>query len=200
MRYGASRATCAGMEMFASLFLVAAQLLFQTGVQDAESGKLERARLTLQTLVNTYPQDPLAPSAKAEIEVIELFQEGERLIQEGRFDAAAFTFHTLISVYPESPLVKQAEAAMQAAVRSQEDLNVRLIVRALDLSGLGLTARDTESLFTDREVRLAAGKAFDPRDVEQARMVLTEFLKAKVRTEVRMAGAHEVDVVLARVD
>ncbi len=188
------------MELFASLFLVAAQLLFQTGVRDAESGKLERARLTLQTLVNAYPRDPLTPSAKAEIEVIELYQEGQRLAGEGRFDAAEFTFHTLISVYPESPLVKQAEAAMQAAARAQQELNVRLTVRVLDLSGLGMSAHDTQSLFADRELRLAAGKAFDPRDVEQARLVLTDFLKAKVRTEVRMAGAHEVDVVMARVD
>jgi hypothetical protein len=188
------------MEMFACLFLVAAQLLFQTGVQDAESGKLERARLTLQTLVNAFPRDPLALTAKTEIEVIELYQEGQRLAGEGRFDAAEFTFHTLISVYPESPLAKQAEAAMQAAARAQQELNVRLTVRALDLTGLGLSAHDTQSLFADRELRLAAGKAFDPRDVEQARLVLTDFLKAKVRTEVRMAGAHEVDVVLARVD
>ena len=188
------------MEMFASLFLAAAQLLFQTGVQDAASGKLESARLTLQTLVNSYPRDPLAPSAKAELEVINLYQEGERLATEGRFDAAEFTFHTLISVYPESPLAKQAETAMQAAARAQQELNVRLTVHALDLTGLGLSDRAAQSLFDEHEVRLAAGKAFDPRDVEQARLALTGFLKAKVRTEVRMAGAHEVDVVLTRID
>ena len=162
MRYGDRRATWVGMEMFASLFLVAAQLLFQTGVQDAESGKLESARLTLQTLVNTYPQDPLAPSAKAELEVIKLYQEGERLAGEGRFDTAEFTFHTLISVYPESPLAKQAEAAMQAAARAQQELNVRLTVRALDLSGLGLSDRATQASSTDHEVRLAAGKSLRP--------------------------------------
>jgi len=187
------------MEMIASLFLVAAQLLFNTGVQDAESGQLERARLTLQTLVNTYPADPLVPDAKAQIEAIKLYEEGQKRLQEGRFDAAEFTFHTLLSVYPESPLVKQAEEAMHAAARSQQDLNVRLTVRAVDLDGVGLSAADTQKLFADREVRLAAGKAFDPRDVEQARLALTEFLGGQVRTEVRMAGAHEVDVVLARV-
>jgi hypothetical protein len=187
------------MQMIASLFLVAAQVLFQTGVQDVEAGKLDRARLTLQTLIDTYPEDPLAPDAKAQIDAINLYEEGLRRMREGRFEAAEFTFHTLLSVYPESPVAKQAEAAMHGAAQAQQELNVCLKVRALDLNGLGLSAGDTQKIFVDHEVRLAAGKPFDPRDVEQARLALTGFLGARVRTEVRMAGAHEVDVVLERV-
>ena len=87
---------------------------------------------------------------------------------------------------------------MHAAARSQQDLNVRLTVHTVDLTSLGLSPADAQKLFADREVRLAAGKAFDPRDVEQARLTLTEFFGGPIRTEVRMAGEHEVDVVLAR--
>lgn len=186
------------MQMIASLFLVAAQVLFNTGVQDVEAGRLERARLTLQTLINTYPYDPLVPDAKAQIEAIKLYEEGQDRLRQGRFEAAEFTFQTLVSVYPESSLVTPAEAAMHKAAQAQEELNVRLTVRAVDLKDAGLDAGEIRKLFADREVRLAAGKVFDPRDVEQARLALTEFLGSPVRTEVRTAGEHQVDVVLTR--
>src|SRR5579863_9706911 len=103
------------MVTIASLFLAAAQVLFTTGVQDAGTGKLDRARVTLQTLINTYPADPLAPGAKAQIEAIDLYQDAQQRMREGRYLAAAFTFQTLISVYPESPLVKQAEEGVRSA-------------------------------------------------------------------------------------
>ena len=202
------------MRTLASLFLLtvsaaampdAAQSLFDTGVKDVESGKFQRARLTLQTLINTYPEDPLAAEAKAEIDATRLYEEGQDRMRRGRFEAAEFTFQTLLSVYPESPLVKQAEEAMHAAAKAQDDLTVRLRVRGVDLTDVGLDAAEVQKCFTEGEVRLAAGRIFDPRDVEQARAAVTGLFadrgiaSAQIRTEVRMAGAHEVDVVLTRV-
>jgi tetratricopeptide (TPR) repeat protein len=185
-------------------FILAAQLLFDTGVKDVDSGKLERARLTLQTLVNTYPNDPLAAGAKDELNAIELFEEGQDRMRQGRYDAAEFTFETLLSVYPKSQLVPRAEAAMHAATQARA-LSVNLTVRAVDLKGAGVPAVQAEKRFAEREVKLAAGKPFDPRDVDQARMALIELLSetgsagAQIRTEARMAGAHEVDIVFTRV-
>ncbi|HWC95188.1 MAG TPA: tetratricopeptide repeat protein [Candidatus Sulfopaludibacter sp.] len=193
------------MTWAAVFFVLAAQSLFDTGVRDVETGKLERARLTMQTLVNTYPEDPLAAQAKAEINAIQLFQEGQERVRQGRFDAAEFTFQTLVSVYPESYLVKQAEAAMHAAAQARDALTVRLTVRSVDVSGAGLAAADIQKNFAEREVRLAAGKPFDPRDVEQARTALTGLLAehgiagAQIRTEARMSGEHAVDIVLTLV-
>lgn len=184
--------------MIAGLFLVAAQVLFTSGVQDAEKGKLDRALLTLQTLVNTYPADPLAASARSEIEAINLYQEGRQRMREGRYRAAEFTFQTLASVYPESPLAKLAEEGARSAIRADEDANVRLTVRSVNLAGLRMRAGEVEKFFAEREVRLAAGRAFDPREVEQARVALTAQLNTQVRAEVRTAGPHEVDVILTR--
>jgi hypothetical protein len=166
------------METLASLVLVAAQLLLQTGVQNAGAGKLERVR--------------------EQTDAVKLYEEGQFRMREGRFEAAEFTFRTLLNVYPDLPLAKLAEAAMKSAAEAQQELNVRLMVRTLDLNGLGLSDADMQKLFGDREVRLAAGKAFDPRDVEQARLALTNYLAAPVRAEVRTAGPHEVDVILER--
>jgi len=185
-------------------FLLAAQLLFDTGVKDVENGKLERARLTLQTLVNTYPNDPLAAGARDEINAIALFEEGQDRVRQGRYDAAEFTFQTLLSVYPKSQLAPQAEAAMRAASKARA-LSVSLTVRAVNLKDAGVSDAQAANRFAEREVKLAAGKPFDPRDVDQARLALTELLSesgngaAQIRTETRMAGAHEVDVVFTRV-
>jgi tetratricopeptide (TPR) repeat protein len=205
---------CGGMRTLASLFLLAAsamaapdpaRLLFDTGVKDVEIGRFERARLAFQTLIDTYPGNPLASDAKAQIDATKLYEEGQDRMRQGRFDAAEFTFQTLLSVYPESPLVKQAEEAMHSAAKAQAELNVRLTVRGLDLKDVGLPAGPVQKCFQEREVRLAAGKPFDPRDVEQARAAVTELLAergiagAQIRTEVRMAGEHQVDVVLTRV-
>lgn len=180
------------------MFLVAAQVLFTNGVQDAESGRLDRARVSLETLVNTYPADPLVPDAKADLEAINLLKEAQKRMQEGRYQAAEFTYQTLLSVYPGSPLEKQAREGMEAAARAEQELNVRLVVRAVDVNALGVPSNDAKQLFADHEVKLAAGKPFDPRDVEQARLALTAMLGAPVRVEVKTSGAHEVDVVLSR--
>ncbi len=180
------------------LLLAAAQVLFTSGVKDAETGRLERARLTLQTLLNTFPNDPLAPDAKAQIGAIDLYQEGQQRVKEGRYAAAIFTFQTLLSVYPESPLGKQAQAAIQEAARSEEELNVRLVVHDVQVEGFELSGDEAQRFLAEREVRLSAGKPFDPRDVDQARIALTALTGSPVRAEVRTAGAHQVDILLAR--
>lgn len=164
------------METLASVILVATQLLSQAGVS-AEAGK---------------------SATKEQTDAAKLYEEGQCRMREGRFEAAEFTFHTLMRVYPESPLTKQAESAMKSAAEAQRQFNVRLMVRRLDLRGLGVSEADMQKLFRDREVRLAAGRAYDPRDVEQARLMLTGYLAAPVRAEVRTAGPHEVDVILGR--
>lgn len=186
-------------------FVLAAQLLFNTGVKDEDSGKLERARLTLQTLVNTYPNDPLAADARDELNAMDLFAEGQERIRQGRYAAAEFTFQTLLNVYPKSQLTRQAEAAMRSAADARSSMTVNLTVKTVDLKATGLAVPQVQQRFAEREVKLAAGRPFDPRDVEQARLALTELLAesgtpgAQIRTEARMAGAHEVDVVFTRV-
>ena len=198
----------AGLFLFAVLAAGApdaASALFDNGLKDVESGKLDRARLTLQTLINTYPDSPLAEEAKDEVNASKLYEEGLARMREGRYEAAEFTFQTLIAVYPESHLGKQAEEGMRQAANAHKKLTVGLTVRSVDLASLGLPEGEVKRVFAEREVRLAAGRAFDPRDVEEARTALTGLLAergsagAQIRSEARMAGEHDVDVVLVRV-
>lgn len=198
----------AGLILFAMCALGspdAATVLFDHGVKDVQSGNLARGRLTLQTLINTYPDSPLAAEAQDELNAGKLYDEGMARMQQGRYDAAEFTFQTLLSVYPESRLAKPAQAAMLAAARAQKSLTVGLTVRSVELKDLGLDEGEVRKLFAERELRLASGRAFDPRDVEEARGAVTRRLAetgsadALVKSEVRMAGEHEVDVVLMRV-
>jgi outer membrane protein assembly factor BamD (BamD/ComL family) len=90
-----------------------AATLFDIGVQDEQSGRLDRARLTLLTLASTYYDSPLAEKAKVEIGAIYVFGEAQTQMRSGRSHDAYNTFNTVARVYPESALAKLASAEMK---------------------------------------------------------------------------------------
>jgi outer membrane protein assembly factor BamD (BamD/ComL family) len=90
-----------------------ATTLFDIGVQNEQSGRLDRAKLTLLTLASTYYDSPLAAKAKVEIGAIYLFAEAQAQLKSGQSHDAYNTFTTVTRVYPESALAKLASAEMR---------------------------------------------------------------------------------------
>ena len=90
-----------------------ATTLFDIGVQDEQTGKLDRAKLTLLTLASTYYESPLAAKAKVEIGAIYIFGEAQGQMTSGRSHDAYNTFSMVARVYPESALAKLAAAEMR---------------------------------------------------------------------------------------
>jgi outer membrane protein assembly factor BamD (BamD/ComL family) len=86
-----------------------AQILYDSGTRDEAAGRVERAKVTLLTMVSTYPTDPLTVKAKVEIGAIYLFLEAQSYAKAGQTHAALVTFRTVATVYPESPLTKLAD-------------------------------------------------------------------------------------------
>ena len=86
--------------------------LYDTGVRDEQSGRLDRAKLTLLTLASTYYDSPLAAKAKVEIGAIYILRRRRRGgVRQSR--AAYDTFGMVMRVYPESPLAKLASTEMR---------------------------------------------------------------------------------------
>jgi TolA-binding protein len=90
-----------------------ATTLFDLGVQGEQSGRLDRAKLTLLTLASTYYDSPLAEKAKVEIGAIYLFGEAQSQMRSGQSHDAYNTFTTVTRVYPESALAKFAAIEMR---------------------------------------------------------------------------------------
>jgi outer membrane protein assembly factor BamD (BamD/ComL family) len=90
-----------------------ATTLFDIGVQDEQSGRLDRAKLTLLTLASTYYDSPLAAKAKVEIGAIYLFAEAQTQMRSGQSHDAYNTFTIVTRVYPESALANLASAEMR---------------------------------------------------------------------------------------
>jgi TolA-binding protein len=105
--------------LLAAAFLAFAQkadpatTLFDIGVQDEQSGRLDRAKLTLLTLASTYYDSPPAAKAKVEIGAIYLFGEAQARMRSGQSHDAYNTFNIVTRVYPESALAKLASAEMR---------------------------------------------------------------------------------------
>jgi outer membrane protein assembly factor BamD (BamD/ComL family) len=89
------------------------KILFDIGVRDEQSGRLDRAKLTLLTLAGTYYDSPLAAKAKVEIGAIYIFEEAQAQMRSGQSRAAYNTFSTVARVYPESALAKLASTEMK---------------------------------------------------------------------------------------
>ena len=87
------------------------------------AGQFERARLTLQTLINMYPATPLRQQARAAIRTswiregvsdpdpMLLYQEGQARASAGKTEAALLAFRTLINSYPRSEYALKAKAS-----------------------------------------------------------------------------------------
>jgi outer membrane protein assembly factor BamD (BamD/ComL family) len=90
-----------------------ATTLFDIGVQDEQSGRLDRAKLTLLTLASTYYESPLAGRAKVEIGAIYIFGEAQAQMRSGQLHDAYNKLNTVTRVYPESALAKLASAEMR---------------------------------------------------------------------------------------
>jgi outer membrane protein assembly factor BamD (BamD/ComL family) len=86
-----------------------AKVLFDLGTRDEQTGRVDRAKLTLLTLASTYQGNPLADKAKVELGAIFLYLEAQSQIRAGQNTTAYGTLRTLLRVYPESPLAKRAD-------------------------------------------------------------------------------------------
>ena len=99
-------------------------LLYEQGLKQIEAGQLDKARLSLQTLINTYPLTPLRVHARAAIRTswiqqgiadpdpMLLFVEGQTRATAGNREAALLAFQTLINLYPLSDYAEKAKRAV----------------------------------------------------------------------------------------
>jgi len=99
--------------------------LYERGLRQIEAGQFERARLSLQTLLNAYPSSLLRDPARAAIrtswiregitnpDAMLLFQEGQTRLSAGRHDAARLAFQTLINLYPSSEYAAKARRLVE---------------------------------------------------------------------------------------
>ena len=100
--------------------------LFERGTKQIEAGQFERARLSLQTLINIYPATPLRQQARAAIRTswiregvsdpdpMLLYQEGQSRASAGKTEAALLAFQTLINLYPGSEYAVKAKSSASA--------------------------------------------------------------------------------------
>ena len=102
----------AGMVYASPQAAAPAQQLFDEGIRQTTDGKLADARVTLRNLVDHYPRDPLALSAKGAIDATLLFEEGHARAKAGKYETARVAFETLMVVYPENPLAARAKSAL----------------------------------------------------------------------------------------
>src|SRR5262249_48189978 len=116
---------------------------------------------------------PACQSSTQPIDARLLFDEGQKLWHTGRYGAARVTFETLIAVYPESCLVKQAREAIAAEQQIEDQAPV---VRSLEFRVKRVHTDEILKRFNEREVGLCVETRYDPRDVEQAKTVLTALL------------------------
>ena len=177
-----------------------ARLLYDTGIRQTEAGKFEVARLTLQTLVDTYPKDPLALQAKGAIDATLLFEEGQARTRAGKYETARLAFETLIAVYPESPLVERAKGALDGL--AEKEKAGRKVVKALEFRDVqAVPVAEIRAALEEREVRLAVGRPYRSRDIEQAKIALEEILAEKgvsnirIQAQTRAVPPDAVDVI-----
>lgn len=177
-----------------------ARQLYDAGIQQTQEGKFETARTTLQTLVNSYPQDPLALQAKGAIDATLLFEDGQARAKAGKYETARVAFETLIAVYPENPLAERAKAAI-AALAEKEKGN-RPVVKAMEFRDLqAVPADEIRAAMEAREIRLSVGKPCRSKDIEQAKVALEEILaergvaNVRVEAQTRAIPPNAVDVI-----
>jgi len=179
------------------------RILLDAALHDEQTGKLERARLTIKTLVNTYPSSPLAAQARTELGAVDLFREGQERLQDGSARSAVVTFRTVAQVYPESPLAQRAEAAGRDAEKMEP--HDATTVRAIEFHGAWpVSMEEIRQRFVDREIELAVAP-YSARDAERARTILVQLLREKgesgsqVRMETESLPPRAIRVVFTLV-
>jgi tetratricopeptide (TPR) repeat protein len=177
-----------------------AKRLYETGMRQTAEGRFDAARLTLQSLVNAYPKDPLALQAIGAMDATGLFEEGQARTKAGKYQTARLAFETLIAVYPENPLAKRAQAAMEAL--AEKEKATQRLVKGLEFHDvLTVPAEEIRAGLEEREVRLCAGKPYRSRDIEQAKAAIEEILAekgldhARIQAQTRAVAPHAVDVI-----
>jgi outer membrane protein assembly factor BamD (BamD/ComL family) len=100
--------------------------LYDRALRLIEAGQFERARLSLDTLLNAYPKTALRAEARAAIRTswvrqgivdpdpMLLFQEGQTRLTAGKREGALIAFQTLLNVYPASEYAEKARQAIKA--------------------------------------------------------------------------------------
>jgi hypothetical protein len=88
------------------------KILFDSAVHDEQSGRLDRAKLTLLTLASTNSDSPLAAKAKEEVGAIYIFEEAQAQARSGQSRAAYDAFNVVALIYPESALARLASSEM----------------------------------------------------------------------------------------
>jgi ribosomal protein L16/L10AE len=168
--------------------------LYTHGIKLAERGKFQSARAALEMLIQTYPESPLAAEAKDEIDASLLLEEGQQRLKSGHGETARVALHTLISVYPESSLVKQAKQTMRKAEATIPT------VRYIRFENFpSVSPAEIQQRFDQREVGLEMQKPYDPRDVEEARQVLSELLARQVEVKTRVTS-RGIDITFIAAD
>jgi len=171
---------------------VPARQLYDAGIRQTEQGKLADARATLQSLVDAYPQDPLALQAKGAIDATMLFEEGQTRLKAGKYETARVAFETLTAVYPENPLAARAKSALEAI--GEKEKTSRPVVQSMEFRDVDAVPVDEIRAAMDaREIRLSVGQPCRLKDVQQAKVALEEILAEKGVTHVRVeAQTHAV--------
>jgi len=82
--------------------------LYDTGVSDIRNGRFERARLTLQTLINTYKASGMLAPAKLAI-ADSWYREGG----EHGFAQAEKECKELVAQFPDTPSASDAQQLMR---------------------------------------------------------------------------------------
>lgn len=181
----ASMLPAASMQYAGTPAVDAARQLYDSGIQETADGKLTDARATLRNLIDLYPQDPLAISAKGAIDATLLFEEGQARVKAGKYDTARVAYQTLIAVYPENPLAASARQAVEAIVEKEKVS--RPVVKSVEFRDVAaMPAEEIRAAMDAREVRLSVGKPCRAKDLEQAKTALEEILAEKGVAHVRV--------------
>jgi predicted Zn-dependent protease len=177
-----------------------ARLLYDTGIRQTAEGNFKAARATLQSLVDSYPKDPLAFEARGAIDAMLLFDEGQTRARAGKYETARVAFETLIAVYPENPLAARAKSALESLAGKAKAR--RPVVKAMEFRDVrAVPVEEIQAAMEAREVRLAVGRPCRPKDIEQARTALEEILaekgvaNARVEAQTRAVPPHAVDII-----
>jgi len=178
------------MKMLYSLLLAAAGLLaadsvppdpegilYTRAVKMMEEGRYAAARLTFQTLAQTYPRSAEAGEAQSALDAMLLFEDGQARLLAGKYGTAQLAFRTLVSVYPESPLVERSMAAMRESERLEEAQSSAPTIRSLQFKNThGVKVEDILQRFREREIELGVEQVCKPEVLGEAKAALTEFL------------------------
>jgi outer membrane protein assembly factor BamD (BamD/ComL family) len=108
-------------------------VLYERGTKLIDAGEFEKARLSLQTLINSYPATPLRQQAREAIRtswirqgVVDpdpmlLYQEGQSRAAAGKTETALLAFQTLINLYPTNEYAQKAKEAVSTLTLNRRE-------------------------------------------------------------------------------